>query len=466
MLRFFNTLTRKKMKFVPIEKGKVKMYTCGPTVYDYAHIGNFRTYVFQDILRRWLEYRGYKVTQVMNLTDVDDRTINASRQQGIPLNQHTQRYIDAFFDHMQRLNIQKAEHYPRATQHIPEMVALVKKLLEKGYAYKAEDGSIYYNIRKFKGYGKLSKVKLKQLKIGARVKVDSYEKEQAWDFALWKAWDQNDGDVYWETEIGKGRPGWHLECSVMSMKYLGETIDIHSGGVDLIFPHHENEIAQSEALTGKKFVNYWLHSEHLMVEGERMAKSLGNYYTVKDLLDKGYHPNAIRFLLLSTHYRQQLNFTFEGLKAAENTVERLTLFLNRLSEADGKPAGQELRTLMKQTKKTFEAAMDDDLNITAALAAVFDFVRDVNRMIDQGKVSKKEAKAVYDLMMNFDKVLGVMGKVEKKALPKDIEALVQKREEARKAKNWKTADAIRQQLYAMGIILEDTKNGVRWRQKA
>ncbi|MEM2103125.1 MAG: class I tRNA ligase family protein, partial [Candidatus Bathyarchaeia archaeon] len=219
------------MKFVPIEKGKVKMYTCGPTVYDFAHIGNFRTYVFQDILRRWLEYRGYKVTQVMNLTDVDDRTINASRQLGIPLNQHTQRYIDAFFDHMQRLNIEKAEHYPRATQHIPEMVALVKKLLEKGYAYKAEDGSIYYNIRKFKGYGKLSKIKLKQLKIGARVKVDSYEKEQAWDFALWKAWDQNDGDVYWETEIGKGRPGWHLECSVMSMKYLGETIDIHSGGV-------------------------------------------------------------------------------------------------------------------------------------------------------------------------------------------------------------------------------------------
>lgn len=453
------------MRFVPIERGKVKMYTCGPTVYDFAHIGNFRTYVFQDILRRWLEYRGYKVIQVMNLTDVDDRTINASRQQGIPLNQHTQRYIDAFFDHMQRLNIQKAEYYPRATQHIPEMVALVKKLLEKGYAYKAEDGSIYYNIRKFKGYGKLSKVKLKQLKIGARVKVDSYEKEQAWDFALWKAWDQNDGDVYWGTEIGKGRPGWHLECSVMSMKYLGETIDIHSGGVDLIFPHHENEIAQSEALTGKKFVNYWLHSEHLMVEGERMAKSLGNYYTVKDLLDKGYRPNAIRFLLLSTHYRQQLNFTFEGLKAAENAVERLALFLDRLLEVDGKSAGQELRALIKQTKKTFEAAMDDDLNITAALATIFDFIRDVNRMIDQGKVSKKEAKAVYDLMMNFDKVLGVMGKIEKKALPRDIEALVQKREEARKVKDWKTADAIRQQLYTMGIILEDTKNGVKWRRK-
>jgi len=454
------------MKFIPLEKGKVKMYTCGPTVYDFTHVGNFRTFVFQDVLRRWLKYRGYKVTQVMNLTDVDDRTINASRERGIPLNQHTQQFIDAFFDHMQRLNIEKAEYCPRATEHIPEMVALVKKLLEKGYAYRAEDGSIYYNIKKFKDYGKLSRVKLKQLKPGARVKVDSYEKEQAWDFALWKAWDENDGDVYWTTEIGKGRPGWHLECSVMSMKYLGETIDIHSGGVDLIFPHHENEIAQSEAVTGKRFVNYWLHSEHLMVEGQRMAKSLGNYYTLKDLLDKGYHPNAIRFLLLSTHYRQQLNFTFEGLKATENTVERLALFLDRLAEADGTPAAQELRTLMKNAKKGFETAMDDDLNITSALASVFDFVRDVNRLIDQGKVSKKEAQAVCESMMNFDRILSVMGKVEKKEpLPKEIEALVQKREKARKAKDWKTADQIRQQLFEMGIILEDTKDGVKWRRK-
>ena len=466
MLRFFNTMTRKKMRFVPLEKGKVKMYTCGPTVYDFAHIGNFRAFVFQDLLRRWLEYRGFTVTQAMNLTDVDDRTIKASREQGIPLSVHTQKYIVAFFEHKQQLNIEKAECYPRATEHINEMVAFVKKLIEKGYAYKAEDGSIYYDISKFKDYGKLSKMKLKELKAGARVKVDSYEKEQAWDFALWKAWGKEDGNVFWETEIGKGRPGWHLECSVMSMKYLGETLDIHSGGVDLIFPHHENEIAQSEAVTGKKFVNYWLHSEHLMVEGERMAKSLGNFYTLKDLLDKGYSARAVRYLLLSTHYRQQLNFTFEGLKAAQSAIERLTIFRERLLEADGEPAGEELKKLIRTTRMNFEAALDDDLNITKALATLFDFVREVNRMIDQGKVSGKEAKTVHDLMMDFDTVLGVMGEVKKELLPKEIEELIQRREAARKAKDWKAADEIRQKLYERGIILEDTTKGVKWRRKS
>jgi len=442
------------------------MYTCGPTVYDYAHIGNFRTFVFQDLLRRWLEYRGYEVTQVMNLTDVDDRTINGSREAGIPLNAYTKQYIDAFLEHKRRLNIEEAEVYPRATEHVDEMVAFVKKLMEKGYAYKAEDGSIYYDISKFKDYGKLSKLKLDELKAGARVKVDTYEKEQAWDFALWKAWDEADGDVFWETEIGKGRPGWHLECSVMSMKYLGETLDIHSGGVDLIFPHHENEIAQSEAVTGKKFVNYWLHGEHLMVEGQRMAKSLGNFYTLQDLLDKGCNPRAVRYLLLSTHYRQQLNFTFEGLKAAEKAVERLILFNQRLIETNGEPAGEELKKLLKATKEDFEAAMDDDLNITEALATLFDFVRDVNRMIDQGKVSRSEAEAVRDLLMRFDSVLAVIGEAKKELLPKEIEELIQKREQARKVKDWKTADEIRQKLFDMGIILEDTAAGVKWRRKS
>ena len=442
------------------------MYTCGPTVYDYAHIGNFRTFVFQDLLRRWLEYRGYEVTQVMNLTDVDDRTINGSREAGIPLNAYTKQYIDAFLEHKRRLNIEEAEVYPRATEHVDEMVAFVKKLMEKGYAYKAEDGSIYYDISKFKDYGKLSKLKLDELKAGARVKVDTYEKEQAWDFALWKAWDEADGDVFWETEIGKGRPGWHLECSVMSMKYLGETLDIHSGGVDLIFPHHENEIAQSEAVTGKKFVNYWLHGEHLMVEGQRMAKSLGNFYTLQDLLDKGCNPRAVRYLLLSTHYRQQLNFTFEGLKAAEKAVERLILFNQRLIETNGEPAGEELKKLLKATKEDFEAAMDDDLNITEALATLFDFVRDVNRMIDQGKVSRSEAEAVRDLLMRFDSVLAVIGEAKKELLPKEIEELIQKREQARKVKDWKMADEIRQKLFDMGIILEDTAAGVKWRRKS
>jgi len=466
MLRFYNTLTRRKEKFVPLEEGVVKMYTCGPTVYDYAHIGNFRTYVFQDVLRRWLEYRGYKMIQVMNITDVDDKTIKGSRRKGVSLQEYTKRYTKAFFEDLEALNIEKAEHYPKATEHIPEMVQLVKKLMDKGYAYRGEDGSIYYDISKFKDYGKLSKIKFEKLKVGARVKADQYGKEEARDFALWKAWDEEDGDVYWETEIGKGRPGWHIECSAMAMKYLGETLDIHSGGVDLIFPHHENEIAQSEAATGKKFANYWLHSEHLMVEGKKMAKSLGNFYTLRDLLKMGYDPKAIRFLLLSTHYRQQLNFTFEGLKAAENTVQRLFNFVDRLKTARGSGCGGELQKLMQKAKQEFEEAMDDDLNINLAIVSLFNFTREVNRLIDQNKLSREEAKSVIKLLLDFDKVLGVLGEIkeEEEPLPEEILRLIQRREEARKAKDWKTADEIREKLRGMGILLEDTPEGVRWKR--
>ena len=464
-IHFFNTLSRKKQRFIPIEKGKVKMYTCGPTVYDYAHIGNFRAFLFEDVLRRWLEHRGFQVSQIMNLTDVDDRTIAASRKEGIPLKEHTEKYVKAFFEDLDTLNIQRASIYPRATEHVPEMVALIKKLIEKGYAYKGEDRSIYYKIAKFKDYGQLSKFKVTELKVGARVKVDEYDKEQAQDFALWKAWDEGDGDVFWETEIGKGRPGWHIECSAMSMKYLGETLDIHTGGVDNMFPHHENEIAQSEAATGKKFVNYWMHCEHLLVEGKRMGKRFGNYYTVQDLTRKLKHdPRAVRYLLISTHYRQQFNFTFEGLEAAKNAVERLVNFMYRLLDADGKGCGDEFGQLMTQVKKSFGGAMDDDLNIGVALAALFDFVRDVNNLIDAGKLSKKEANEVYRMMLGFDKVLGVIGEVRKEEkLPKEAEELIQQREEARKAKDWKKADEIRQQLKTMGIIIEDTVQGVKWR---
>lgn len=463
-LHFFNTLSRKKERFIPLEKGKVKMYTCGPTVYDFAHIGNFRAFIFEDLLRRWLKFRGFEVTQVMNLTDVDDRTIEASRKLGIPLKQHTAQYIQAFFEDITALNIEKAEFYPRATEHIPEMVALIKKLIAKGYAYKAEDGSVYYDISKFKDYGKLSKFKVKELKAGARVKVQEYEKEEACDFALWKAWDEDDGDVFWETELGKGRPGWHIECSTMAMKYLGETIDIHSGGVDLIFPHHENEIAQSEAATGKKFVNYWLHNEHLLVEGKRMAKRFGNYYTLRDLIKMGYDPKAVRFLLMSTHYRQQLNFTFEGLKAAKSAVDRLTNFVYRLWDANGKGCGKKIKELMQRVEKDFGDAMDDDLNIGVALVALFNFVSEVNKLMDDKVLSKDEAMEVYRLMMKFDKVLGVIGEVKKEEkLPKEAEELIHKREEARKAKDWQTADKIREQLKAMGITIEDTPQGVKWR---
>ena len=461
---FFNTLTRKKERFIPIEKGKVKIYTCGPTVYDFAHIGNFRTFLFQDLLRRWLEYRGFKVIQVMNITDVDDKTIKGSRKQGIPLKQYTDYYTKAFFEDIEALNIERAEYYPRATENIPEMVALIKKLLEKGYAYRGEDGSIYFDISKFKDYGKLSKLKIDELKPGARVKVDEYGKDEARDFALWKAWDEEDGEVYWETDIGKGRPGWHIECSVMAMKYLGETIDIHSGGVDLIFPHHENEIAQSEAATGKPFARYWLHSEHLLVEGRRMAKSLGNFYTLRDLIGRGYDPIAIRFLLLGAHYRQQLNFTFEGLEVAKNAVERLRNFVRRLLDANGKGCGEKIKLLMAEFQKSFESAMDDDLNINVALAALFNFVREANKLMDENALSKDEAAEVYALIMKFDRVLGIIGevKVEEK-LPKEIEELILKREEARKAKDWKTADHIREQLRSMGVIIEDTPQGVKWR---
>jgi cysteinyl-tRNA synthetase len=465
-IRFFNTLTRQKEAFKPIDEGKVRMYTCGPTVWDYAHIGNFRAFVFEDLLKRWLEYRGFEVVHVMNLTDVDDKTIRGSQRQQMPLGQFTDFYAKAFFEDVAALNIEPADFYPRATEHVAEMVALVKRLVDKGFAYKGEDGSIYYAISKFKEYGKLSRIRVTQLRAGARVKVDEYAKEEAQDFALWKAWTQEDGNVFWETELGKGRPGWHIECSAMSMRYLGETFDVHCGGVDNMFPHHENEIAQSEAATGKKFVNYWLHNEHLLVEGKRMAKRYGNFYTLRDLLGKGYDPVAIRYLLLSTHYRQQFNFTFEGLEASKGAVERLRNLMHRLQDTDGKASGEKIAELMREVQVDFGEAMDDDLNVSVALAALFDFVRDVNNLLDADALSRDEAKQVIALMAGFDRVLAVIGEISKeKTLPKEAEELIRKREEARKAKDWKTADAIRQQLKAMGLIVEDTAQGVRWRSE-
>jgi cysteinyl-tRNA synthetase len=467
-IKFFNTLSRKKEVFQPIEPLKAKMYTCGPTVYGYAHIGNFRAFLFEDLLKRWLKFRGFEVTHVMNLTDIDDKTIKGSQKQGVPLQEFTDFYVKAFFEDIKALNIESADVYPKATDHIPEMVAIIKKLLAKGIAYRGEDGSIYYAVCKFAGYGSLSKIKVDELKAGARVSQDEYAKEEAQDFALWKAWTPEDGDVYWETELGKGRPGWHIECSAMSMKYLGETFDIHCGGVDNMFPHHENEIAQSEAATGKKFVNYWMHNEHLLVEGKKMAKRFGNFYTLRDLLAKGYDPIAIRYLLLSTHYRQQFNFTFEGLDSAKGAIDRLKNLTRRLHDAEGKSSEGKIARLTAQVQDGFGNAMDDDLNISIALAALFDFVREVNNLLDANALSKDEAAEVGGLLMQFDNVLGVFGKVEaEEALPQDIDALIVKREEARKAKNWKEADAIRSRLKEMGIVLEDTAQGIRWhKQKA
>lgn len=458
-LKLYNTLTRKIEEFKPIKAKEVRIYACGPTVYDFPHIGNFRTFIFTDILRRYLKYKKYKLIDVMNITDVDDKTIKGSKKEGISLKTYTKRYEDAFFEDLKTLNIEKAKYHPRATENIKEMVELIKKLLKKGVAYKEHDGSIYYDISKFKNYGMLSHMKIEELEAGKRVKSDEYEKEHVNDFALWKAWDEADGDVFWQTELGKGRPGWHIECSVMSSKYLGQPFDIHTGGVDLIFPHHENEIAQSEGANDKKFVNYWLHCEHLLVDGRKMSKSLGNFYTLRDLLKQGLKPKAIRYVLMTTHYKQQLNFTIESVRSAENAVQRLQDFMIKLDECNGK--GADIKKWVSKVKKDFEIAMDNNLEISQALAAIFDFVKEINKIME--KLSKKNAKEIKDLMMDFDKILAVL-ETKKEKLSEDIDALVKKREEARKNKDFKTADKIRDQLKEKGIILEDTPQGIRWKK--
>jgi cysteinyl-tRNA synthetase len=399
----------------------------------------------------------------MNLTDVDDKTIRRSQEEKIPLRSFTMKYIQEFFKDLETLNISKAETFPRATDHIPEMVELVKTLLEKDIAYKTEDG-IYFNINKFKEYGKLSKVDLENMKRGGRCASDSYDKENINDFALWKFWDKEDGDAFWETDIGKGRPGWHLECSVMSMKYLGESFDIHTGGVDLIFPHHENEIAQSEAATGKQFVKYWIHNEYILVEGKKMSKSLGNFFTLRDILDKGYNPKAIRYLLLSAHYRTQFNFSFDALEAADKAISRLLEFMDNLSHIKDKdkqesPVENEaVNELLNTVKKEFEENMDDDLNIAGALASIFEFVKKVNVLMNSDKLTVGSATAITDTMEKFDIVLGVLEE-EKQEIPKDVKTLAEKREEARKAKKWDESDKLRDQIQELGYTVADTKDG-------
>jgi cysteinyl-tRNA synthetase len=454
-------MTRKKEELKTIHPGEVRIYSCGPTVYNVVHIGNLRAFISADILRRWLKYKGFKVLHVMNLTDVDDKTIRDSRKEGISLKEFTERYTKLFFGDLKTLSIEPVEVYPTAPECIDDMVKLIQILLKKGIAYKSDDGSIYYDISKFKDYGKLAHLDLSGLKAGARVKHDSYEKKNIADFALWKAWDPDDGDVFWETPIGKGRPGWHIECSVMSMKHLGETIDIHTGGIDLVFPHHQNEIAQSEGATGKKFVNYWVHNEHLIVEGKKMSKSLGNFFTLRDLLDKGYSPKSIRWVLMSTHYRKKLDFTFHDLEAATKTLLNLQDFLQKLDEADG--SGVKIDPLITKTLREFEKAMDDDLSISQAQAVMFEFVHKINKLLAEKKLSKKDAWKVKQVMKNFDHVFGVLEE-EKEKLPEEVVLLIQARESARKNKDWETADAIRQRLKEHGILLEDTEKGVRWKK--
>ena len=489
---FFNTLSGKLEEFRPLEDDEVRMYACGPTVYDYGHIGNFRTFIFVDILRRYLKQH-YKLRHVINITDVDDKIIRNAAQARLSIGEYTRKYTQAFLEDAAALNIEEPQ-IVRATDHIQLMAEFIAKLVEKGYAYRTDDGSYYFRIAKFPEYGKLSKKDFSGIENGARVDVDEYDKDNARDFALWKA--PKPGEASWDTVIGPGRPGWHIECSTMSMKYLGESFDIHCGGEDLIFPHHENEIAQSESLTGKPFAHFWMHARFLLVEGEKMSKSLGNFYTVRDLVLMGHKPSSIRFLLTSVPFRKQLNFTFDGLTQAANSVERLRTFALRLQQAQLPEGKSEAMAKVAETAtQGIESALADDLNTAQALAAVFDMVRDANGAADAGQLKKGDVEPLQKALQKFDSIFAVMndddavkvktilewaereGKQDKitaeaRAIAAsasvgnaDIDQLVSEMQEARKAKNFSRADAIRGQLNEQGIIVEITKDGARWRRK-
>ena len=476
-IQFHNTLTDKTEPFIPLVKGEVRAYTCGPTVYDFAHIGNFRTFVFQDVLRRYLKSRGYRVIQVMNLTDVDDRIIQKAAAAGVSIREYTDKYIQAYLDDRTALNLEPPEHVARATEHIDDMVELIQQLTAKGFTYVSE-GSTYFRISKFPNYGKLSKINVAGMQTGARVDMDRYDKDNARDFALWKA--PKPGEHFWETPIGPGRPGWHIECSAMAMKYLGETLDIHSGGVDLTFPHHENEIAQSEAATGKPFSRYWLHAEHLLVDHEKMSKSVGNFATLRELFAHGHKPSSVRFLLASVPYRRQLNFTPESLQGAASSVERLRTFAARIRS--GKfPEGTStaIAERVAKAREEFDSGLADDLNTAQALASIFDLVRDVNTAMDRGEFRQGDAASVLAALEAFDAIFAVLRdddgeKLRALGLASDspslddaeIEALVAERQAARKRRDFGASDRIRDQLAGRGIILEDSRDGgVRWKRK-
>jgi cysteinyl-tRNA synthetase len=461
-LHFFNSLTRRKDPFQPMDGQLARLYTCGPTVYNFAHVGNFRAYIFEDVLRRTLRHAGYGVLQVMNLTDIDDKTIRGSRQAGVPLKEFTRPFIEAFFADLRTLNIEPAEIYPAATDHVPEMIALIQRLLANGLAYLSDDGSVYFKVSAFPSYGKLAHLDLSGLRAGARVAQDEYEKESVGDFALWKAWDENDGDVAWDSPWGRGRPGWHIECSAMGMKYLGESFDLHTGGVDNLFPHHENELAQSEGATGKPFVQFWMHCAHLRVNGEKMSKSLGNFFTLRDLLARGYAGRELRYVLINGHYRQPLNFTFDAVDAARTSLARIDEFVDRLTEtAAGAPPGSALPAWAAEIQRQFDASVFDDLNIPEALAALFALVREGNSAMQGGTLAASGAAAVLELIAGFDRVLGIIsfGRRDTRALPPEVAQLIEGRQAARQAKNWAESDRLRDELKRLGWEVRDGKEG-------
>lgn len=466
MLKFRNTLTGRVEEFRPLREGKVGFYYCGPTVWNYGHIGNFRSTVAADIVRRYLKFKGYKVTHVMNITDVEDRIIAESQKAGLTIDEYTAKYIDALWEDFDALGCERPDIVPRATRHIPEMVTLIEKLLASNHAYRSDD-SIYYRIASFPDYGKLSKINFAGNIAGGsdRIDTDKYEKEDARDFALWKE-PSSETEPAWDTSIGRGRPGWHIECSAMSMKYLGETFDIHAGGIDLVFPHHENEIAQSEGATGKEFVRYWIHFEHLKVDGETMSKSKGNYYTFRDITARGFSAAAIRYFLLSVPHNKQLNFTFDALAGAERTVASLRDFRARLSEAKAEPGRNEkLSETAARALQEFEAGMDDDFNTSIALAAIHNLSREVNTALARKQVKAENQQELLALIDRFDTVLNIFGKQQREMLDNEVQALIDDRQEARRRRDFARADEIRDELASRGIILEDTKDGVRWKRK-
>ena len=474
MLSFYNTLSGRLEQFTPLEPGKVRMYICGPTVYGYAHIGNFRAFVFGDILRRHLLRKGFDLVHVMNYTDVDDKTIRNAAAAGLSLTEYTDQYIAAFEEDSGQLRLQRPDRVVRATEHIDDMARAIKTLEEKGFTYRM-DGSIYFRISAFSGYGKLSRLDVAGIRAGVRVDQDEYEKDDVRDFVLWKAPKQ--GEPFWEPEIGPGRPGWHIECSVMSAKYLGDTFDIHAGGTDLIFPHHENEIAQSEALSGKPFARYWLHCEHLLVDGQKMSKSVGNFYTLRDLMEKGHSPLAIRYQLASVPYRRQLNFTMEGLHQASVSIQRLENFRFRLAQTSF-PEGvdEAVATKTAAFPDRLTAALDDDLNTAQALGAIFELVRDVNSAIDSGRLRSGNVADILQCLEDWNTIFDVlpsagdaagMGAAEDGLPfpPQQIEQKIAEREQARQQRDFARADRIREELAEAGIVIEDAKGGVRWRVK-
>jgi len=462
-LRFFNTYSRKIEEFEPRDAAAraIGIYTCGPTVYSRAHIGNFRAYIFEDLLQRHLELRGYKVHRVMNITDVDDKTIRGAREAKVPLSKFTEQFKKAFFEDAEMLRIKRADEFPAATdqRYVDRMIAMIEELIARGLAYQADDKSVYFRINKFPNYGKLAHFDLTQLQSTGRVKHDEYDKEHIGDFALWKAWDEEDGDVKWDSPWGPGRPGWHIECSAMATALLGDQIDIHCGGVDNIFPHHEAEIAQSEGVTGKKFVHYWLHCAHLLVDGQKMAKSLDNFYIVPDVLAKGYTGRELRYALLRVHYRVPLNFTWEGMKEARESLGRIDEWLARLREvAERGNAQRPAPNVQRPIQPDFENALDDDLNISAALGFLFESIRETNRAMDENKLDAASATAWLDWWKRVNTVLGLESET-KMMVPEDVAQLAKEREKARREKNWKGSDELRDRIFELGWEVRDTKDG-------